>query len=306
MLLKPRTTPRELLFLRTLSPRMMFTEEQMEDYINLEKGYEGELKFDALMDNQKREHLLIRDLFLTSNKSEFQLDNLLFTPKRIYQLEVKNFEGEHYIETEAWYTSTGKQIKNPLLQLKRSENLLNQLLYKMKANMKVDSYLIFINQEFTLYSASQSLPVNLPSQINRFLKKLFKDDNTQNFIYPRQKGIANQLIKLHKTETPYMQIPEYNYRKLKKGIVCSHCMGWMEVSIQGRVKCSHCSKEEFYLSAIERSVEEFKLLFPNEPLTVNRIFNWSGGCISRKTVQRYLTDRYKKNGKGRSIFYEKN
>ncbi|UTR09886.1 NERD domain-containing protein [Evansella sp. LMS18] len=305
MLLKPRPIPQELLLLRTLSPRMLLPEELMDHLIILEKGYEGELKFDAIVDNHKNNYVIIRDLLLEYSQSEFQLDNLLLTPKGIYQLEVKNFEGEHSIENDTWYASSGTKIKNPLLQLKRSENLLSQLLYKMKANMKVHSLLVFVNTEFTLYGSSQNMPIILPSQINKLFTNLNRDYEGDNFITPRLKAISNQLVKLHKNESSYNRIPEYNYHLLKKGLVCSHCYSWMIKSMQGRLECPSCNKEENYSSAIQRSINELTLLFPNIILTAGTLFEWCGDIISRKTIQRFLSEKYKMNGRGKSAFYER-
>ncbi|MGM0904789.1 MAG: hypothetical protein ACQEXB_27495 [Bacillota bacterium] len=51
MILKPRQVSDELKLMRILNARMELTEKDKQNYLNLEKGFEGELKFDALMKN---------------------------------------------------------------------------------------------------------------------------------------------------------------------------------------------------------------------------------------------------------------
>ncbi|MGP4081325.1 hypothetical protein ACTWQL_15580 [Pseudalkalibacillus sp. R45] len=48
MLLKARTESYELLALRSLNTRMQLTEKEKIHYLNLEKGFEGEVHFDSL------------------------------------------------------------------------------------------------------------------------------------------------------------------------------------------------------------------------------------------------------------------
>lgn len=70
---------------------------------------------------------------------------------------------------------------------------------------------------------------------------------------------------MHNTTPPLTNIPEYKYSKLKKGIICG----------------------------LLRSIEEFKLLFPEKTITTNGIFEWYGVIESKKTIRRVLKKNYK-------------
>jgi len=118
-------------------------------------------------------YLILNDLLLEINNTIFQLDSLLIAQQIIYLFEVKNYEGDYYIKDDQWYSSfSGKEIKDPLLQLKRSESLLRKLLESIQSNFLIKSYFVFLNPEFTLLQASKELPIIYPNQINRFVKKL--------------------------------------------------------------------------------------------------------------------------------------
>lgn len=71
MLLKGRTESIELMTLRYLNRRMVLSEKEKFYYINLEKGFEGEVKFDQLTENLDEERDIINDLLLEVNNSFF-------------------------------------------------------------------------------------------------------------------------------------------------------------------------------------------------------------------------------------------
>ncbi|MGN7297807.1 nuclease-related domain-containing protein [Ferdinandcohnia sp. SAFN-114] len=56
------------------------------------------------------------------------MDSLLVSPPKIHIFEVKNFEGDFLIEDNRMRLISGKEIKNPLIHLSRTESLFRQLL----------------------------------------------------------------------------------------------------------------------------------------------------------------------------------
>jgi hypothetical protein len=61
MLLKNRTESNDLVVMRHLNIRMELAEKEKSHYLNLEKGYEGEVTFDQLLENIQEE----RYIFMT-------------------------------------------------------------------------------------------------------------------------------------------------------------------------------------------------------------------------------------------------
>jgi hypothetical protein len=64
LILKPRQVSDELKLMRILNARMELEEKDKQNYLNLEKGYKGELIFDTLMENLIQERLILNDLLL--------------------------------------------------------------------------------------------------------------------------------------------------------------------------------------------------------------------------------------------------
>src|SRR5699024_3700086 len=213
---KPRP-PVELQILENLNVRMNLSTDDQLTYKNLKKGYLGELKFARMLEKTlSKPPLLLYDLSLQLNNSKFQIDCLPIFNNKIFLLEIKNFEGDFYFHNDNWYVvETRKEIRSPLMQLKRSELLLKELLQKHGYKMlQVESYVIFVNQDFTLYQAPINSSIILPTQVNRFIKKL----NNQSVPFnAQQTKLAKQLTDLHLTDSTHTNLPEYSYENLRKG-----------------------------------------------------------------------------------------
>lgn len=283
---KPRKS-KELLVLQSLHPRMNLSLEEKQHLENLEKGYHGEIAFyHQLKEYPLKHQLTLYDLLLISNKTEFQLDSLLIRKNKIYLLEIKNFEGDFYIQQDKWYAaSTGKEIRNPLLQLTRSEFLLRHLLQQWGYNFSIEPYIIFINPEFTLYQAPLHQPFIFRSQLNRFLKKLQASDiaTTQ-----KEKALTQKLVSHHREHSSNERLPQYEYEQLEKGMVCSCCQNFLTAITFHTLFCKNCHREINAETAVIENIAEFHLLFPERKITTKAIYEWCGRILPKKTIRRIL------------------
>jgi hypothetical protein len=298
---KARSESVLLMVLRILNKREKLTEDDQKYYQNQEKGFQGEVQFDKLTEKLQRDCHILNDLQLESNKSSFQLDSSLIFQETYSLFEVKNYEGEYVYDAEYFKTLNGRVIQNPLDQLKRSKLLLSNLLQSLGSKLTVEAYVVFINPQFTLYQTPPDLPFILPTQLDRFMKKL---DQKSSRLNQSHKNLADKLISLHQTESPYIQLPTYSYETIKKGLTCCKCESF-SVSVQGKkLVCSKCGCEEMVTVAVMRNVEEFKLLFPERKITTNIIHEWCGVVGSRKRISRILGKNLKITGLGQWAFYE--
>lgn len=271
MIFKPRSEGVELKLLRSLIVRMDLPDEEKKTYLNSKKGYQGEQQFDEWLEKKlANDWLILNDLLLESNNTVFQVDTMLISPETIYLFEVKNYEGDFYIEADRWYTLSKTEISNPLLQLKRSESLFRRLLQDLKFNGILEAYVIFVNPNFFLYKASLNLPMVFPTQLTRFMGKLNMKSSK---IKDRQVKLAEKLVSLHLSESPYTRLPDYNYDQLKKGIICANCDVFMVHYSEQKVVCENCGCIEKATTAILRSIDEFKLLFPEYEVTTKLFVN---------------------------------
>ncbi|MFF2446275.1 nuclease-related domain-containing protein [Neobacillus sp. NPDC058068] len=261
MLKMPRPLPKELIVMRSLNLRKILSQQEKKNYKNLEKGFEGEIKFDLLTEKLQNECLVLNGLLLEVNNSEFQIDTSIIFQKSIYLIDVKNFEGGYYYENEKLYYANGDEAKDPLMQLRRCESLFRQLLQKLRVNLHVEAYLVYINPELTLLQAPRSFPIIYPTQLNRFMQKL---NMVPSKLYGTHEKLADQLISLHKTESVNTRLPPYNYDQVQKRIFCPSCCSFSLSVRRNKIVCEKCNHQEEIELAVLRIVEELKFSFPIE------------------------------------------
>jgi hypothetical protein len=296
-IVKPRFLPAELKLLRFLHPRMEFPVDDLRRYENLEKGFKGEQQFDKWSEDIVIDGLVVNDLIYEINNTTFQIDSTLISQGTLFQFEVKNFEGDFLLDGDKWLTlSSRSPIKNPLHQLERSETMLKQLLQNIGYNMHIESYLVFINPNFHLYNAPINQSIIFPTQLNRFLDKL---NRTPSKINGKHSKLAETLVSKQTFVDPYKRLPNYDYERLKKGICCPQCRTFLDETL----KCGKCGFEDTPSAAISRSVEEFRMLFPDEKITTNGVYEWCKGIVSRKVIWNVLSKSFQLEGHGKSAHY---
>ncbi|THE09442.1 NERD domain-containing protein [Bacillus timonensis] len=302
--MKTRTLPNELTPLRSIRARQKVTEKIENQVHILEKGFIGETWFDQQLENLSLDCLIINDLLLETNNTHYQIDSLLIFRRKIHLFEVKNYEGDYVVNGDRWQSlSSGKEIKNPLLQLTRSESLFRQLLQQLGSNFTVESHLVFINPEFYLYQASPNLPIIFPSQLTRFLNNLRSQSSS---LVEKHHALAKKLLSLHIKKSPFSLQPQYSFGEMEKGILCGLCWsGFMKCGNQHKLTCPNCGCWEDKELAVTRSIEEFEQLFPNIKITVSTIFEWCNVIKSKKTIRKILSKNYNLIQSGRSSYYER-
>lgn len=302
MIYKHRQEPLQLVLLRILKSRMQLSKVDQQNYYKLSKGYEGEKSFDALLQDLKCDCLVLNDLLLKINNQTFQIDSLLIMNSQIHLFEIKNYAGDFSFDSDRFYPKDGPEITNPLTQLQRTESLLRQWLIKFNFVIPIQSSVIFINPEFTLYNAPLDKPIILPSQLNRLIKDL---NSEQSLIDKNCENLAEILVNHHLSEHPLQQLPTYEYHQLEKGVICGYCESFSISSTRYAiyVTCPACNYKEKVETAVIRTLEEFKILFPSEKITTNKIYEWCNIASSKKSIQRILEKHFSKIGQKRWSYY---
>ncbi|MFC0026621.1 nuclease-related domain-containing protein [Neobacillus cucumis] len=304
MIYKARFESAELKILRFLNKRMTLSDKDKRHYLTLRKSYEGEVLFDRKTEKLTCDCLILNDLLFKVNNTTFQIDSLIITGNLLFLNEVKNFEGDYYYNNELdrlYKRPKDDEYLNPLNQLSRSESLLRQLLQYIGYHFTIEAWVIFINPEFTLYQAPLDKPFILPTQVNSYIKKL---DIIPQGLSGKHKMLADKLLSLHKEKNPYTTLPPYAYDQLKKGQTCAICDSFA-LSVRGnKCVCEDCGHEELVASAVLRSVDELRLLFPDRKITTNLVFEWCVIFEFKKRIARILEKNFKIVGYGQWAYYE--
>ncbi|HLR63506.1 MAG TPA: nuclease-related domain-containing protein [Lentibacillus sp.] len=301
MAYKPRSQPDELLLLSSLNRRGDLTPKEKQHYLNLSKGFKGEVTFDELTKQLQCDCCILNDLLLQANNTLFQIDTLIITSKKIHMFEVKNYEGEYGLHADKFYKLPHYEIVNPLHQLGRSKSLLRQIFHEYAFNLPIEASVIFINPEFTLYQATPDKPFILPTQLKSFMRKL---NATNSKLSNTHRHIAEKLNALHIKKSPHKLLKSYHYADLQKGITCLKCHSLSTVIEGQKLVCRKCNHKEAVANAIMRSVEEFKRLFPKHKITTSVIQDWCQVVNSKKRIRKVLDQHFTKIGTNRWIYYE--
>ncbi|MER2064336.1 MAG: nuclease-related domain-containing protein, partial [Alkalibacterium sp.] len=290
-----------LKIMRSLNHRMELTQKQKNYYAYLEKGLEGERRFDTLIASLTIPNLYLQDILLKCNGTYFQIDALMITKNVMYLFEIKNYEGEYMLDGTSLINCTSKkEVLNPTLQLDRSKTLLKQLLNEQNLDIDLKAYVVFINQEFTLYQSSQNEKFLLPGRIKRFLKELDKENGR---LSAAQYYCSDTLCKQNLIENPFADLPNYSYETIKKGLLCQKCFSEITRLTGRMVKCSNCQHSESTQATVLGHINEFALLFPEKELTTSAIYEWCSNTPSIYTIRLVLKRNFQVKNLGKIKVY---
>ncbi|WP_035051326.1 nuclease-related domain-containing protein [Carnobacterium pleistocenium] len=300
MLLKERTKSVTHRLLESLNFRMNLPAEEKVNYENQVKGFAGEKQFDAYMNQSNQSGLVLNDLVLTYRNTVFQIDSLLITTDVVYLYEVKNYAGPYFYREESFFTESGYKILNPLRQIDRSATFLHNVLLSLGYQLPIQPLIVFINPEFNLYSLLPNKLFLFSNQLPKYLHTL----SNQNFSTTnKQLELGKKLSELHNETYRPDKLPNYDFDQLKKGILCPVCFSASYRDTRQTYFCAVCAHKETITSAIERSILEFRLLFPDSPITTNRIYQWCGASYSKERIRLILKMTYRRHLSRQMTYY---
>jgi hypothetical protein len=301
MAYKERIESEELKLFRFLNNRMVLPSKEQKIYLYLEKGYKGEVMFDQLTERlNPKKFLVLNDLRLETNSTNFQIDSFLIGQGTHFPCEVKNYEGDYYYKSDQFYVMNDTVIQNPLDQIKRSDTLLQQVFQKINYSISIKSNVFFVNPAFTLYQAPLDKPIIYPTQLAKYIEEFNAKPSILNEDHYK---LAEYLVKEHKPASPYSRVPPYHYDQLKKGKTCMSCHSFSVKAGETKIGCKVCGHVEKVEDGILRSVRELQLLFPNIKVTTNLVYEWCKVIESKKQIRRILQKHYKTVGARHSTYY---
>lgn len=294
--------PSSLLQQEILLRRKNLSSTEKHQYNRQYKGLIGEKRLATSLEKISFDKALpLYGLLFNANETEFQIDCLLLTTETIFLLEVKNYTCNYYINDNKIYSlQTNKEITNPFLQLERSTFLFNKLLEQLNVTLDVRSYIVFVNDDFTLYQAPIHLPVIFPTQIKRFIQKINANSPP---LTNEISSIAKLLTSHHQDRSAYKQLPSYGFDELKQGVFCVKCCEKLQRKDKFYFKCPNCELLTHINTIILQATVEYHTLFPTRHITTKRVNDWCGNAFSNTTVRHVLQENLQMIPNGRYTHY---
>ncbi|AEB30681.1 conserved hypothetical protein [Carnobacterium sp. 17-4] len=244
--------------------------------------------------------LVLNDLVLNYRDTVFQIDSLFIANDSIYLYEVKNYTGSYFYKEDSFFIESGYQILNPLRQLDRSVTYLQNVLLRLGYRLPIHPIVVFINPEFTLYSILPNERFLFSYQLPKHLNALF---NQTFSIKQEHLNLAHKLKEVHNENYRPDNLPIYQLGQLKNGILCPICFSLSHTDTRQNYLCTACEHQETITNAIERSIKEFKLLFPDNLMTTSQIYEWCGKNYSRKRIRMVLKLNYQSHLSRKMTYY---
>src|SRR5699024_3779695 len=104
-------------------------------------------------------------------------------------------------------------------------------------------------------------------------KKIIRKTNKQ------QLKVSTKIVAPHMTKSPHVELPEYYFDPLKKGVLCLNCRNSLQM-FKRELRCKRCSYKENIDSGVLRNVIEFHTLFPDMKITTTNIASWCALGVS--------------------------
>lgn len=301
MILKERTKSLTHRILESLDHRTTLPPGEKTQYDNQIKGYAGERQFDNKMKETGVPGILISDLLLSTRDTSYQIDSLLITDTCIYLYEVKNYTGSYHYKDGDISSDSGHLIQNPTNQVERKRAYLHNLLLNNGYQIKIFAYVVYINPDFYIYSLPKSPTILFAGQLTSHFESLSGQDSIQDHKYLT---LAKKLLSMHNHSYRPPNLPDHPLESLTKGIMCSECFAF-EFTVSRQIRtCTNCGHKEKSAAAIHRSIEEFRLLFPEKLVTKQAMFDWCGNHFSESRIKRVLSKHYQVHSRSRSSYYD--
>ncbi len=279
-----REMPKNLKIALALSGRKFFTENERWQYKNELKGFtQGECPFDQFTCKLNSDIKVLNDITLSDGKT-CQLDTLIVTDQEIFLLDMKFYNGPLSFENGRIFVNGNMTVNDPLHQLDRAKNLLESKLAYYKLNIPVTAKLVFMNPNMVFYGNNPDLPILLYPQIDGFLDEICVWDSQHT------EKIARLLLSFDSEENPYEIVHriKYDYESLRKGIRCEKCNS-LDLNINFRdYTCITCNFKDSKRNGLIRSINDLKLLFPDNKITPRLVFDWTNGQVSKKSIGKLL------------------
>lgn len=294
--------PGSLKVLEVLSQRKHLNDDDQYELYKQRKGYEGEMRFAAYVrDVLPPDAQVVYSILLQQANSYFQIDCMILVRGQILLIDTKNLLGDYvYDQGDFLKIKRDKKINNPLHQLQRCQLLLGEFLERFQSQHKIQSYAVFIHPKFYLYNAPVGNTMIFHPQVERFLEKV---KHTITHSPPKNENLPELFSAHHIKKNPQDYAPQYEYKELRKGVLCLGCSAKVKAWTRYRLICNQCGKMESIDSAVLRSALEYALLFPDKRLIPRDFHDWLEGIISVKRTLRILHKYLHPVGKHRALYF---
>ncbi|OFN00217.1 hypothetical protein HMPREF2626_09795 [Aerococcus sp. HMSC062A02] len=271
-----------LQYFRTLKKYQHLTSEEQKILDYFERGFEGELAFDQMLDQ-----LEIQPLAHYRNwqyqEEYIEIDSLLVFPSTLCLIEVKNYRAQVRCRDRRWTFNNYPGERDICQQLLKSQLFLENLLAEHHLPLKLEAKIYFANPyNYPDLDDSVANNVLLPHQAQSFFKRL-----SQEKLQPEIKSLCYLLDNIQ--NSPALNQLE-SLQKFYPGFHCKVCHKKLNV-FRYYLSCS-CGQTISKDEAILELIHDYALFFPNQTLNGTAIQDFACGKVSYYKIQKILQEHF--------------
>lgn len=271
-------------------------------------GYDGEADNLAIfLRHMPKTWRILTDLYYIYEGKRIQIDALLITACSLIILEVKNLKAYYSYENGDWIRN-GQRLKQCYFdQLKRTNDIFRNVMATRNHHINTQRKLILINEDKTVtFNSNENQRYVLErSEIKKFIDELVELEKGQQEAWVVDE--MSQIILKSQTIPAKAEYIELNNRNFNKGFMCvnDNCSS-NQLSSTSRYQliCKKCGHIEPKSKAIQRTICEYSILFPNHKPTAKEIRAFIATDSLNKTINRVLFENFKSELDGKVRRYQ--
>lgn len=297
--------PTKLDVLRELEKRGVIDAELASEFHRLKRGAAGEKAVLNFLQEFGADYWGVVKNMWFKHFGAFECDLLLITKSHIHPIEIKNYTGVVEFRESQCLVNGKKTGHNPITQAQRVTTNIEQIMQSSTLPLNIQGTLIFIGQhnEVLVHDSVNNLKIIRSNQLRNYIWQLVKEEQKYYGI-PINKHEVVRHLEHFETDNPFTghEISDEIKKQVRLGICCSHCGSFDVDTGKSYVSCE-CGMYEPRENAIVRTICEYGVIYFDKELNTTELFNFFGGSISRRTLQKYLNNYFTMIGAGRGSKY---
>ncbi|QGQ48182.1 nuclease-related domain-containing protein [Metabacillus sediminilitoris] len=267
MIMKQRLYPEMIKKLEMLQLRIPTDHQKYHvisgDLAKRRAGYFGERSIDYYLEFLPDKHFILHDVRLFDGAHYFQLDTVILSRKFILILEVKNYAGTLFFDSNfnqliRIQDEKKEAFPDPILQVERQSYQLKKWLRLAHYDMPVESLVIISTPRTILGTTPQNEKIYrkvIQSAKLPFVMMKLEQTNKKNYISEEQLLQLSKFILDSHSPLEIDILTHYQIQKsdIIKGVICSQCQAIPMERRKGKWICETCSfvSKDAHISALK-------------------------------------------------------
>lgn len=277
------------------------------EHYNLNEGHVGEAENYQRFKQFGSEYWRYDLNYWFNHGKRMEVDMLVIAENQWLVIEVKNYKGLFEYKNNECFINGRLMSDNQVTKMNHRVNRIRHMAAEVSSEIEVIGAMVFINEHSDVkLESGNEFDIVMRNQLQRYIRK-FRENN-HFAMYDQTLNRVYQVLERHRDQTPFVpkSLSLEVFEQLRKGITCKSCDSFDVRMTYKYVECRSCSAREQKSEAILRTAYQLRYLYYDHPEMVTRrnVYEFCGGMVSERTINRTLAKNYEKIGATNNLYYE--